>query len=96
MITCGTQNVKGRVKCDHGILCRTKSEQKQTGLSLHRYLLRLRIHRATELLLSGSESISNIARMTGFSDANYFTQYFKMCVGVSPSTFRGDHTPKEG
>lgn len=70
--------------------------QKQTGLSLHRYLLRLRIHRATELLLSGSESISNIARMTGFSDANYFTQYFKMCVGVSPSTFRGDHTPKEG
>lgn len=68
--------------------------QKQTGLSLHRYLLRLRIHRATELLLSGSESISNIARMTGFSDANYFTQYFKRCIGVSPSAFRGDHAPK--
>lgn len=68
--------------------------QKRTGLSLHRYLLRLRIHRATELLLSGSESISSIARMTGFSDANYFTQYFKRCIGVSPSAFRGDHAPR--
>lgn len=70
--------------------------QKQTGMSLHRYLLRLRIHRATELLLSGSESIASIARMTGFSDANYFTQYFKRCTGVSPSAFRGDHAPAEG
>lgn len=68
--------------------------QRQTGLSLHRYLLRLRIHRATELLLSGSESIASIARMTGFSDANYFTQYFKRCIGVSPSAFRGDHALK--
>lgn len=65
--------------------------QKQTGLSLHRYLLRLRIHRATELLLSGSESITSIAHATGFADANYFTQYFKRCIGCSPSAFRGDH-----
>ena len=70
--------------------------QQRTGISLHRYLLRLRIHRATELLLSGSESVASIAQMTGFADANYFTQYFKRCVGCSPSAFRGDHSRWDG
>ena len=62
----------------------------QTGISLHQYLLRLRIHRATELLLSDGGTIHEIAARTGFSDPNYFTQYFRRCMGCSPSVFRGN------
>lgn len=60
----------------------------QTGRSLHQYLLRLRILRATDLLLSGNMPIGEIARQTGFSDPNYFAQYFRKCYGCSPSAFR--------
>ena len=61
----------------------------QTGRSLHQYLLRLRILRATDLLLSSNMPIGDIARQTGFSDPNYFAQYFRRCYGCSPSAFRG-------
>lgn len=63
--------------------------RNHTGLSMHQYLLRLRIHRATELLLSEDKSIAEIAAMTGFANANYFTQYFHRAVGCSPTAFRG-------
>lgn len=63
--------------------------REQTGLSLHRYLLRLRVHRAAELLLTGGLSVREVAAQTGFPDANYFAQYFRRCVGCSPSAFRG-------
>lgn len=61
----------------------------QTGRSLHQYLLRLRMLRATDLLLSGDMPIGEIARQTGFPDPNYFAQYFRRCYGCSPSAFRG-------
>ena len=61
-----------------------------TGVPLHQYLLRLRIHRATELLLAGNLSIREVALQSGFSDTNYFTQYFKRKMGCTPVAFRGD------
>ena len=68
-----------------------------TGTSLHQYMLRLRLHRATELLLSGNLPIREIALQAGFADANYFTQYFRRQIGCSPSVFRGDlrQVPKD-
>lgn len=64
----------------------------QTGLPLHRYLLRLRIQRATALLLSDDRPVSEVAAQTGFADTNYFSQYFRRCIGCSPSAFRGAHS----
>ena len=60
-----------------------------TGMPLHRYLLRLRIRRASELLVSTSLPIAEIARLTGFPNAAYFTSYFRRTVGVTPGAFRG-------
>lgn len=59
-----------------------------TGLPLHKYLLRLRLRRATELLAAGTLPISEIARQCGFESAAYFTRYFRRMIGCTPSEYR--------
>lgn len=59
-----------------------------TGLPLHKYLLRLRLRRATELLAAGTFPISEIARQSGFESAAYFTRYFRRMIGCTPSEYR--------
>ena len=36
---------------------------------------------------SGNSSISEIAALTGFSDTNYFTRYFKQIIGTTPGKY---------
>ena len=60
----------------------------QTGLPLHRYLLRQRVRRATELIQDSGMSIAEIAAQVGFRDASYFTQYFRRLTGRTPGEFR--------
>ena len=61
--------------------------KRYTGQSLHQYVLNARILKATALMESGVESIEEIAKNCGFSDANYFSRYFKKSIGVSPSNY---------
>lgn len=57
---------------------------KYTGISVHKYLLRLKIKAATELLKDG-ESVSNVAFRLGFNSQSYFSKAFKRETGISPS-----------
>lgn len=59
-----------------------------TGVSLHRYLLKLRIDQAVLLLSSTDIPISEIAASVGFRDASYFSHYFRLQTGYSPSKIR--------
>lgn len=59
-----------------------------TGISLHQYLLRIRVRHALYLLQTTEYPISDIASQTGFCSTSYFCQYFKKCTGYSPSSFR--------
>lgn len=59
-----------------------------TGISLHQYLLRIRVRHALYLLQTTEQPISEIASQTGFCSTSYFCQYFKKCTGYSPSSFR--------
>ena len=59
-----------------------------TGLPLHRYLLRLRLRRACDLLVSGDLPIAEIARQCGFPNAAYFTRYFRDRLGCTPGEYR--------
>ena len=54
------------------------------GKPLHRYLLELRITKAIGLLETGSYSVEDVAVAVGFSDANYFSRYFKKITGKTP------------
>ncbi len=62
--------------------------KEYTGMPLHRYLNRVRISHALEMLNDGDIPIGEIARRCGFCDIYYFSRYFKSAVGVSPSEYR--------
>ena len=57
-------------------------------LNFSEYLVSTRMQRAEEILLNTSKSITEIAEMCGFSDANYFGDVFKKRRGVSPNKYR--------
>ncbi|WP_035445236.1 response regulator transcription factor [Bacillus sp. UNC41MFS5] len=52
------------------------------------YLNRIRIEEATKLLMQGTESISGISGMVGYSDHSYFCKVFKKIKGLSPSQYK--------
>jgi len=65
--------------------------KKELGLSPVEYRNRLRLSRAREMLLSGSQSIAAIAAEVGFPDANYFSRIFRVTFGISPRRFVHEH-----
>ncbi len=62
--------------------------RQETGMSPWQYLNRLRIAHAQELLLSTTDSVTEIGSQVGFSDAAYFSRKFRIETGLSPQAFR--------
>lgn len=60
---------------------------KYAGIGIHKYLLRLKIKAAAELLQDG-ESVSTVAEKLGFHTQSYFSRAFKRETGISPSAFK--------
>lgn len=58
------------------------------GCAPVRYLQRLRIERAQQLLLSTELTIAAIGRAVGLADPFHFSRVFRRSVGVSPRTYR--------
>lgn len=61
--------------------------KRMTGFSPNEYLSRLRIHRAIELLISGSGALREIAMEVGYKDEFYLSRRFKQHTGTSPSGY---------
>jgi transcriptional regulator GlxA family with amidase domain len=53
-----------------------------------KYLIRLRVRRACELLRQTDQSITSIALAVGFFDSNYFSRQFRVVTGSSPREYR--------
>lgn len=51
------------------------------------YIRLIRLKRAAQLLKEQQHSITEVAQMTGFSDAKYFREVFKKHFNVSPSQY---------
>ncbi|MBR6728256.1 MAG: AraC family transcriptional regulator [Clostridia bacterium] len=61
--------------------------KKQKGVAFTAYLRDLRIRRAIFLMDQGVVSVKNIALLSGFSDALYFSRVFKESEGISPKSY---------
>ena len=61
---------------------------RQLGISPKQYLQRIRMERATFLLLKTNEDISLIAKSVGYDDALLFSKMFKHYYGISPQKYR--------
>ncbi len=53
-----------------------------------KYITRLKINRACELLKTQKFSVSEIANMCGFENIYYFSNVFKKQIGVSPKNYK--------
>jgi AraC-like DNA-binding protein len=62
--------------------------KRVTGLSPIEYHLQKRISNACELIHLTGKSIEQIAELSGFSDASYFSRQFKKVMKMSPSVYR--------
>lgn len=62
--------------------------RKYTGLPLHRYVLRYKMHMAVELLQSTTLSVGEVASKVAMPDIKHFSKCFKNMMGVPPSHFR--------
>lgn len=59
-----------------------------TGQSIHQYILHLRMERLSQLLLSSTESVADLATQVGFLDAKNLARQFKEWRGCTPVDFR--------
>lgn len=62
--------------------------KEYTGMSPIDYLIRFRLERATELLMTTEASVGEIAASVGYKDVYYFSRIFKKRKDVSPAHFR--------
>jgi AraC-like DNA-binding protein len=58
------------------------------GESPHAYVMRKRLEAACHLMITTSESLSQIALSVGFSDQSHFCKRFKEALGQGPSNWR--------
>lgn len=62
--------------------------REQMGVSIHQYVLSLRLKKCARLLISSPLSIAEIAAECGFSSSSYLAEYFKKVYRLSPGQYR--------
>lgn len=62
--------------------------RRETGESLHQYVLQRRVHTAEQLLVETAESLAQIAYRAGFGSQSHMTRVFKKLIGRTPTEVR--------
>jgi AraC family transcriptional regulator len=71
----------------------SRTFRASTGVTLHRYLTRVRVEKVKALLLDSDQSLAVIADATGFSDQSHMSKAFKRFTGTTPRLFRHTRRP---
>lgn len=62
--------------------------KKHVGTGIINYISTVRIKKCKAMLMQTNLSVTEIANMNGFDDANYFTKIFKKTTGMTPVQYR--------
>lgn len=68
----------------------------KTGTTFVKYLTRLRMTKARELLTDPSQQVQQIARKVGYSSSRHFSALFKLHEGRTPSDYRNTRKRSTG
>lgn len=66
----------------------TRMFRAATGYAPHNYLLKLRVDRVRELLVSSTLSLTEIALECGFSSHSHLSRVFRQVLGATPNEYR--------
>ena len=69
----------------------SRSFRQVFGEPPHAYVIKRRLERACHLMVTTSESLSQIALSVGFSDQSHLCRLFQRAFGQSPSIWRRHH-----
>ena len=58
-----------------------------TGFAPSEFIRNIRLRKASKLILSKADTVSQIAQLVGFDDYSHFSKAFKKHFGVSPSSY---------
>ncbi|HXB40281.1 MAG TPA: AraC family transcriptional regulator [Bacteroidia bacterium] len=61
---------------------------KYFRVTLHYYVSRVKIEKATQLLREKKYALYEIAKQCGFSDPSHFNRCFRKITGLNPSAYR--------
>lgn len=64
------------------------------GITIEKYITRLKIERVKELIFYKEKSLSEIADLLGYSSVAYLSSQFKKETGLTPSEFKKQTDPK--
>ena len=62
-----------------------------TGLTPHRYLIKVRVEAACDLLQRTSMSITEVGMRCGFGQPSHFSTMFRQALGMTPREYRQAH-----
>jgi AraC family transcriptional regulator len=62
------------------------------GMPPHRYLMKMRLEKARDLVTAGRHAMADIADACGFHDASHFTRTFTRHFGAPPARFRREQS----
>ena len=62
--------------------------KRETGMTLHAFLINRRLSKAADMLHNGEYAISELCYAVGYSDSVHFIRAFKKKYGVPPKQFR--------
>lgn len=62
--------------------------KSQTGNTITEYILRMKMERATYLMLNTNMALTDISLSLGYKEYSYFSRMFKKVMNVSPVYFR--------
>jgi AraC family transcriptional regulator len=78
-------------ECGLSIRQFTRAFRLSTGSSPRRYLLKLRIDKARQLLMNPDLPLREVAMSCGFADQSHFTRAFSAAEQMSPGLWRRRH-----
>ncbi len=69
--------------------------KKETGICVQDYINKVKVERASNLLIYSEEPIPKIAHYVNFPSQSYFGKIFKEHTGMTPKQFRDANKPSE-
>ncbi len=72
----------------------SKIFKKNTGVTIEKYFIKLKVEKAKELLILNQIDIAEIAWLLGYSSSQNFSTQFKIETGKTPGEYRVNPEPK--